>query len=391
MATTGYAAGVDANDVELSYGKEATWGTKPASAFQGIRYTGESFSGSKTRQRPSEINTSGQASAAITTQEQAQAGVNFALSFGTYDDMLAGLLNGDWTSALAISGTDISFDGTDSLIESITSGKFSNVVVGQWIKVAGAGQATNNGFHRVVSKLDNQTLELASPLTTEAAGASVTISGSILTNGTTFQSFHFQKRFSANQFLVYPGVYLTGGSLTAGLGQFMQGNFQGVAKSEEKATTSQSTGAVLAAPTGRVHDTINGFQALELDGAAVAAVVDSFNIQITKEGAGGQYGLGSAAAQGMTKGTFTLSGSLRTYFKDFQIYDLFKSEAQGLLSYRTTDADGNAYVLTIPAANLMNPQVVAGGAGQPVMAEFQLEGNPHPTLGYTFQIDRFAA
>ncbi len=388
MATTGYQAGVEANDVELSYGKEATWGTKPSSQFQAIRYTGESFSGSKTRQRPSEVNNSGQASAAVTTQEQAQAGVNFALSYGTYDDLLAGLLNGDWTAALNLTGTDIA--ATTTGLSSATANKFNAVVVGQWIKTSGFATQANNGFRRVTAKTGT-TVTLAGGMTTEAAGANVTVKGSILTNGTSFQSFFFQKKLASNLFLTYPGAYLTGGNLDAGVSQFMQGSFSGAAQQEAKATTNSSTGAVLAAPTGRVHDTVAGFQALQLNDTAVAATVDNFSVQITKDGAGAQYGMGSAAAQGMTRGVFTLSGRMRTFFKDFTLYDLFKSEASGLLSYRTMDAAGNAYILTIPAANIMNPQVVAGGPGQPVMAEFQLEGNPDPTLGYTFQIDRLPA
>ena len=388
MATTGYQAGLEANDVQLSYGLEAVWGEAPATAFQAIRYTGEGFAGSKTRQRPNEINESGQASAAVTTEEKADASVNFALSYGTYDDLLAGMLNGDWSSNLNITGTDIA--ATETGLTSATANKFQNVRIGQWVKLAGFATAENNGFRRVTAKAGND-VTLAGGMTVEAAGAAVTIKGSVLTNGTTFQSFFFQKRFSPNMYLTYPGTYLTGGTLNAGRGQFMQGDFKGAAQSEQKAVSNSSTGAVLAAPTGRVHDTVAGFQALQLNDAIVPAVVDSFSVSITKEGASAQFGLGAAAAQGMTRGTFTLSGSMRTYFKNFTLYDLFRSEALGVLSYRTLDAAGNAYILTIPAAAIMNPKIVAGGPGQPVMAEFQLEGNPSPTLGYTFQIDRLAA
>jgi hypothetical protein len=386
MPTTGYNAGIETNDVEISYGKEAVWGTKPAVAFQAIRFMSESFSGSKTRNRPSEVRTDLQAAYAITTQEQASAGVNFGLSYGTYDDLLAGLFNNDWSTALTVTGTDIAATGTG--LSSATASKFSSIAVGQWIRTVGFANPLNNTYRRVTA-VTGTTVTLAGGLTVEAAGASVTVRGSRLTNGTVFQSFHVQKKFATAVYLLYPGTYWTGGTLSASTGQFMSGSLTGVAQIEAKQTTNQSTGAVLAAPVGRVNDNVAGFQGIELNGTAIAAVVDAVSVQITKEGAAAQYGLGDSSADGVLRGVVTVSGSIRIFFKDFTIYDLFKSEAESIISFRTVDSAGSGYQLTLPAATVMNPQVVAGGPGQAVMAEFALEGNPHGTLGYTIQLDRF--
>lgn len=386
MPTTAYSAGVETNDVELSYAKEATWGVKPAVAFKAIRYTGESFSGSKSRARPGEINTTGQASAAVTTQETAQAGINFALSSGTYDDLLAGLMGGDWSTTLALSGVDIA--GTATGYSTATANKFNSVVVGSWIKVSGFVNAANNGYKRVTARTGT-TLTTVQAGAVEAAGPSVTIGGTNLINATSFQSFHFQKKLSSTAFLVYPGTFWTGGSISASTGNFLSGSFTGVSQVENKATTTQSTGAVTAAPTGKVNDSVAGFSGLELNGSPVAAVVDAITVNISRDGAGAQYGLGSAAAQGMLKGTLTVSGSVRIFFRDFTLYDLYKSEATNVVSFRTVDDAGSGYQITLPAATLMNPSIVAGGPGQSVMAEFQLEGNPHSTLGHTISFDRW--
>ncbi|MCA1971324.1 MAG: hypothetical protein LDL44_00655 [Caenispirillum sp.] len=394
MATEGYQAGVEANDVELSYAKESVWGEKPATAFQAIRFTGgDQFAGSKTRQRPNEVRTDAQASAAITTQEQAAAGVSFALSYGTYDDILAGLLMGEWTTPLAITATTITADNATAQFQG-DAGAFDDVTVGQWVKVAGFDTAAANGFFRVTAKAGDGSTITVDPAPADDAnlgGDSISLTGSHLHNGTVFQSFHFQKKLASNLFLIYPGTYLATGSLNAALGQFMNGQVGGAAKEETSATSNQSTGAVLAAPTGRVHDTVAGLQQITMDGAAVGAVIEAINVSINKEGAQAQYGLGSAAAQGMLKGTFTLTGSIRTYFKDFTLYAKYKAETDHVVAYRTSDSAGNAYIITVPAATIMNPNITAGGPGQAVMAEFQLEGNPHPTLGWTFQIDKFPA
>jgi hypothetical protein len=385
MPTTGFQAGVEANDVEVSFGKETVWNTKPAVAFQAVRYMSESFGGSKTRARPGEVRTDYQASAATTTQEAATGGINFALSYGTYDDLLAGLFNADWTTTLAISGTDIA--GTATGYSSATAGKFSTIRAGQWIKVAGFSNSANNGFKRVTAATGT-TVTTAQSGAVEAAGPSVTMKGSSLQNSTVFQSFHFQKKLSSAMYLIYPGSYCTGGTISASTGQFMQGSLTFLPSVETKQTTNQSTGAVLAAPTGNVNDTIAGFNPIEVNGTTIAATVDAISVQIAKDGAGAQYGLGSATAAGLTRGTLTVTGSVRMFFRDFTYYDLYKAETQVNLSYRSVDPTGVGYQLTIPAATLLNPTIVAGGPGQPVVAEFQIEGAPHATLGYTISLDK---
>lgn len=322
MPTTGFSAGIESNDVVLSYGREAVWGQKPAVAFQQVRYTSESFSGSKSRQRPNEVRNDYQASAAITTQVSASAGLNLAFSAGTYDDLLAGLLMSDW------------------------------------------GAPGTGGAPAGVSRL---------------------------TNGTVFQSYYFQKQLSSGMYLIYPGTYWSGGSLSASTGQFLSGSLTGMAMEETSATANQSTGALLPPPTGRVIDTVQGFNTLTLDGSPIDAVADAITVNIAKEGASAQYGLGSAAARGMLRGTLTVTGSVRTYFRTFALYELYQAETMHAISFTSEDADGALYTITLPAATLMNPTITAGGPGQAVMAEFQLEGNPDPTLGYTIAIDRTPA
>jgi hypothetical protein len=397
MATAGYAAGVETNAVVLSYAAETAWGTLPSVAFKALRLTSESLSGQKTRQRPSEINATRQASAAITTQESAGGQISFALSYGTFDDLFAGLLGDDWSTPLAIDSAagDISTVATGNKLTSTTAGKFTAIAVGQWIKLSGfaAGANTNNGWYRISAKTSAQDITLAGKTVTNEtpAGTAAKIRGSMLRNGVNFQSFYVQKQVGAGQFLRYPGSYVTAGSIAAALGQPVSGSFTLASQQEMKATTDASTGAITAAPAGRVHDTVAGLGTLQMDDAAIAATVESFSLDLTNEGAAAQYGLGSAAAAGMLGGTFTGAGRLRTFFKDFTLYDRFKSEAAGRIAFRTADDTGAGYVFTGLNTTIVNPQIVAGGPGQAVMAEFALELNPDATTGKTLQIDRAPA
>lgn len=392
-ATADYAAGLDANEVEISFALEETWGVLPTEQFQAIRILSESLSGQKTRDRPKEINRTRQASAAITTQESAGGGVNFALSYGTYDEWLACVMGNDWSAALAIDGIsgDISTVATGNKLTSTLAGKFDDIVVGQYIKLKGF--AANNGVYRVATKTSGVDLTLAGRTVTNEtpSGSAAQIRGSYLRNSTMFKSLFLQKRLADDLFLRYAGAFVSAGSLSASVGQFMQGSFTVIAQSEDDETTDASTGAVLAAPTGRVNDNVAGFKSLQLNDTDIDAVVDMFSLDMVNEEAAADYGLGSFAAAGMRPGTFNANGKVRTFFRDFTLYTRFKNETAGRMSFRTEDNTGAGYVVEIPTATIMNPQIVAGGRGQAVMAEFTLEANPDATLTSMVQISRYPA
>jgi hypothetical protein len=310
MATTGYFAGIPTSDVEISYALETTWGTAPASGFKAIRLTSESLAGQKTRARPDEINTSRSASKPVTTQFTAGGTVSGAFSYDTYDDWLASLFCGAWTS-------------------------------------------------------------------------------NVLVNGAAFQSLYVRKKLASNLWFEYPGLYVTRGTITAAVGDFARIEFTTAAKEETKKTTG-SGGAASAAPGGNVFNTVGNFSDLKFGGNPIAATVESIQLDIVNEGAAGQYGLGTPAAQGINPGVFTVGGRMRTFFKDAALYDLFVAETGGVLSFKLTDAGGNSYVIDVLNATIMNPQVVASGPAQAVMAEYQIEGSPDSN-GQTLKITRAAA
>ncbi|MFC5358060.1 phage tail tube protein [Azospirillum himalayense] len=400
MGTSGYQGAVETSNVELSYGLETVWGQAPTTTFQAVRFTGEGFKGKKDRRRPEEINDFAQVSAAVTTQESADGSLNFAMSFGTHDDLWCSLLNSSWGAQLNIAGAsgDISFVASGNKITSTTANKFQNVQLRQWIKVKGCGPVgpAGNGpsfYVQVWSKPDNQTiLVVGKTLVDETpAAAAVTIKGSMIRNSNLVQTLFMQKKLGSAGYLTYPGTFLTGGSINAQQGQFTSGSFNALSKQEVKAVGDSSTGGVMPAPTGQVIDNVAGFQGLLLDGAVVAATVRALNLNFQKEGAAAYYGMGATGAEGMIRGDLSATGTAEIYFKTFDLYDRYRNEATGPLSFRQVDAAGQAYVLTVLNGFLNNPEVVAGGRNQPVVAKFEVEGNPDPVTGKTFQLDRLAA
>jgi hypothetical protein len=422
MSTAGYNAGIDSSDVTVSFITEATWNVVPNTpTFQYVRLTGEGLSETKSRARPGEIRATGDAAHAITQQVEAGGSLNFAFSYGTYDTFLEGMINsavfpadlaitsvattgiitaydGDTTPLPTAGGTAAGFaTNSTSLLDSITAG--------QWIRVSGYGNATD-GLYRVLAvdtandEIQVSKTEGAGSVMVDASastGTEVHIQGSMIRNGTTVCSYQIEKQLAAALFLNYGGAYITSANISAQVGNFMEGSFDFFAAQEAKGTTTLSTGGTpTAAPTGNVIDTVAGFSKLEVGGAAIAAVAQGIDLSITKEGARGQYGLGNAAAQGMARGTLTVSGTLSVYFTDFTLYDLYKNETDSLVSFAAVDQSGDGYIFTLPAATLMNPSIVAGGPDTDVVSEFELEGNPAPASdtvysGVTIQIDKIPA
>ena len=416
--STNYNAGLDSSDVIVRYQEEATWSTDPAGTFTEIRLTGESLSEQKTRTRPEEIKADGFVSHALTTQVQASGGINFALSYGTYDDLLEGLLNAD---------TGATFADTDLAIQSVTTSGvitteltlpnltgrgfstnsaslFDSVIPGQWIRVSGyaGGAAVNNGLYRVTAvDTTNDEIQVSStagngPNMTDAqssTGSEVNIQGAVIRNGTQFRSYFIEKQLvAAAYYLKYAGSYISDGNLTAQVGGFLEGAFNFLCASEASDTATSASGSN-AAPTGRVIDTVAGFQNLEVNDSAIAAVVQGISWNVTKNNARAQYGLGQADAQGMARGTIDVSGSMSVYFTDFTLYNLYKNETDQIVSFAALDNDGAGYIFTLPGVTLMNPQVVAGGPDTDIVSEFELEGNEGSGVyaGVIMQIDKIPA
>jgi hypothetical protein len=397
-ATLGYQAGVEANQTQLSYGVEVTWGARPLVQFQAIRYMSDTLALTKTRQRPSEINVSREVSQALTTQQVAGGTINYALSYGSYDDFFASLMQNDWTPPFAIAsiGADITMTSTGTTNQTLSSTlatKFTSINVGQYIRVSGFTTIVQyNNWWRVTAKADNSHITVngnaVGAATETSSGANVLITGSTLNNGTTFKSLYVQQKFSSNKFLRYGGTYVTRITLGTSVGNFFTGAIDVVAQSEISATVEASTGAALPAPSGPVIDPVSGFVKILYNAGAIVGLLDQLSLTLENTGAAPEFSLGgTAGADGMLGGTFTASGAFRMYCKDFIIYDRFQTEFSADMQIYLQDAAKNSYVLSFQQVVLFC-KINATGPGTALFVDVTFEVNPDPVAGGTFQIDR---
>lgn len=397
-ATTGYQAGLESDDEQISYGIESVWGTAPATTYQAIRHITHGMGGSKDRARPGESNPVLEAAQAVTTRETAGGPIQGALSFGTFDDFFSIALGNDWQALQVINGiaadvTITNISGTSATLSSSLGTKYNNISAGQWINLLGFTNPTNNGLFYVASKASGSSLTLttlAATVTETPTGTNAKIRASTILNGAQFKSISLQRKMAAALWFRYPGVFIPGFTMGGSVGSFMNVGFTVLAQSMASATSDQSTGGVIAAPSGAVHDSVAGFGGLLFNEVPVAAGLQSFSLTVNRQNASQQYAMGSSSAAGITRGVLEASASITLYFKSFTEYARFKAETLGRYSLITKDNTGQTYVVTFRNAALMNPNIVGGGPGQPVMATFTIEGNPQATGG-TIQMDRLAS
>lgn len=484
--TTGYNAGLDSSDIKISFATEAVWSTIPAVVFTQLRITAEDFTSEKTRTRPLEINPSGYAQHAITTQVAAKGSINFGLSFQTFDEFIKGALNvanfshfltineiaadisaaatgnkftstlsgkfdavtvgarvvtsgftnaannGSFivtavvtgaTPSIAVSGGilvnesptggvvsvkvdsivgtagDITLTNGTNVLSSTTANKFLNIVAGQWLRLSGFTNAANNGVFLVATFTDSTHLVLQNSSNTQVfvtetpALAAVHIYGNFIQNSNVVTTYTVEKQMAPALFFQYVGCYVSSLQLTMSVGKFVEGVMNFLVKSEASAVAEAGTGAPTAAPLGRVMDNIGGFSAFAVSGALPTAVLQSVELTVSKQRSASQYGIGSASAVGMRRGTVQVDGKLSLFFKDFTYYNDYTTEPDLRISFQLSDNLGQTYVITLPAATIMNPSIVAKGIDQDLVADFTLEGNPAAATdtlypGVTIQIDR---
>jgi hypothetical protein len=218
----------------------------------------------------------------------------------------------------------------------------------------------------------------------------------VLKNGLDFRTLYIQERLdpvaTATKWFRYPGSYPTRMQVSLSLGQFVQCTTDFAIQQELKGVTSASTGAIVAPPDTLEMDPVGGFQGIYVDDVLLSAACQKFTLTFENTSAAGQYGLGSALAQGMLGGTFMASGDFTIFIKDLSLYDDFRAETYRKVSIRFGDLDGNYYDVTFPkAVLLLNNGVPIPGPNQAILGDFALESSPDATEGCTAIITRVPA
>lgn len=385
----------DSSRSQLYYVKEDTLGVVPASALNELRFTGESLAYGIQTTTSNEIRADRQVTDLIRTGAEANGGFNFEMSYGTYDELLAGMLFSSFSTAVAVAASDISASSVDNSFNSTTTDlSVQNISVGQWIRVAGFTEAANNGYFKVVSVAAAKIVVTgAQALVTEASGASVTMDGSMIRNGVTRQSFTFEKYFAdVAEYMTYHGMVPSQMNLNVAVGEIVTGDLGFMGVNHAVAGATVGTGAPVAAGTNDVLNAVGNIGHFYEGGTTLEA--GAYLQGVTFAGSNNLRSIsaiGQLAPADIGSGRFNLTGELTVYFKSRTLYEKYLAGTESSISMRMGDADGNAYILTVPRVEFTTGTVQAGGPDQDVQVVIGYQGVRDPSTDCTLQVDRFPA
>lgn len=394
----------DSSSVQLYYSEEDVWGQAikgsplAAPALTEFRFTNESLGQQTETAVSEEIRSDRQVSDIIRTSVTASGDAGIELSYGAHDDMLAGGLYDNWSSAVNVSAGSFDFsvdspNSTGTLTDvSSPNNAFAAAVVGQWLRVRNSGSPDVDGFYKVVAKLGDNAVQVSPAPPTGVVATSMDVYGSFISNGVTRKSFTLEKFFSdIGQYMSFLGMRVGTMDLTIATGSILNGSFSYEGKSAAVAQATIGDGAPVAAPTNDVLNAVDNIADILVDGAALAdgcfTSVD-FSVDNTLRA---QPCIGQLENSGIGIGRTIVDGTMEAYFTDESLIERYLNFTTTSVSFRAVDGNGNSYLFDFPSVKFTDGQVVTGGNDQDVLAALSFSAKRDPVSDFMVAVNRFPA
>lgn len=383
----------DTNRVQLAYVAESAFGVqKTGSALQILRYTGESLKQDSGFNDSNEIRTDRQTPSVRRTRIETSGGINFELSYGSYDPLLkaALLADADWTSPVTVSGADIAAVASGNKYTDVSKG-FTTLAVGQWIYVTGFTTPANNGLKKISAKAgDGADITVTGgTLVDEVAGDSVAITqGGYIVPGSTLTTFNIERLYAdlTEELSLFKGQAINGWSLNVPQEGPITGSFDFVGANEVSVTASGGSGYT-AAPT---TDIITSLDLTNLLENQTAMTILSFSLNYANN-LRTRLVCGSNGVVSIGKGKIGVTGSLQAYYESKTLFDKYLNETASALALCLSDPAGNKYVFDLPRVKFTSGQRPSTGPNGDIVADLQWNAYLNSTESITARIARFPA
>lgn len=379
---------------QLYYLEEVTWGVTPAAALKAMRFTGETLNFSIDSKQSNEIRSDRQITDLIRTDAQPGGNVNFELSYGAPDDLLAGAFFNAWLTAVNMTATIAAVSGSpDSFTDAANGFITAGIKAGQWVKTSGFTNPANNGFFQVLTVAAGTiTVKGETAVVNEGAAAGRNFKGQSLRNGITAKSFSLEVAFAdVTKFKAFTGMRANTLALNMSAGEILTGVLGMLGKGSALNAVTIGTGGPTAAPTADVLNAVNNVAYISEAGALFAGKLKEFSLNLDNK-LRQQKAVSVLGNAGIGAGRATVTGKLSAYFEGAagDLYSKYMVGTETSLSFRFNDAANNNYILTLPRVKLSKGELTAGAADQDVMADIEFQALRHPTYDFTIQLDRIA-
>ena len=359
-----FASGINRT---LVISKESVWGTKPA-ANTGTLFPRKTIELNLSRAafESARINTSAQTEDMRSGTDEVSGTFAEELSAGSHTMLWAALLRGPWVAGVTYTAATISAASTTNKI-SRTSGSWltSGYRIGDLVKVSGFTTTSNNGRF-IVTAVTASDLTVDATLTTEAAGASVTVAvaGEKLVTPLT-PALRTDDSFTIEQWQndIGKGRLATGVKVTQaaikiapdamGTVDFSLMGKDMVSESTQYFTNpaAQADNSILAGNRGTIY--ING---------VAAAVVTAFDATVNANAEIGKT-VGNLTAQGTRPaaaiflGKLGVTGTLSLYWLDEAIFASFRDDIPVNIVLRSLGDNNKELIIKVTQARLSSATI----------------------------------
>lgn len=377
----------DSNVVRVASGWETSFGVYSTPVLDTHRLTSESLHMEVSTISSNEIRSDRQTADVIRTGVSAAGELNYELSGGTFDQLIAQtLMHNTFSSgftfgtAASQSGTNVQFIAADNSLN-LASGTWPAAFVAKtWVLVTGAG--VNDGIYRVESNSALK-LQVSGKAVIDAASASgitVMTSGSV-TNGVLLKSRVFEKHFTdlTTTYEILEGMCAEQMSLSLAVEQIATGSISFLGKTA-KAATATIGSSYSAATTTQVINSIDHITGI-MEGVPVAGAsnlllplseVQSFSMQLNNN-LRTRLQIGTAGAISVGTGKLEITGSIQCLLNNStkQLMDKFYNFSNTSIGIGFRDSANKGGAWYFPQAKLTRAQRVAGGINQDVMIDIE--------------------
>lgn len=399
----------DASSVRLALLEETTFGVLAVGTYDFLRYTGEDLSLDRGVTESGEIDPTRQPAGSIPTSKSVGGGFSTELSLiapaaspgNGYDPLIEGAMMSDWSTVVALTSQDIDIQnvsgGTFDLVDTLAGGAFTDIVKGQWIKLAGF---TTNGtiYAHVTTKTDNDNVSCegvraaGAAVTNEAAGGTViSVNASMVRIGATNKSYSLERQYSdlaTPEYTMYLGMWVGTWERTVSPEAIITERWGFRGKSQDTTTSTGTGGSETAKWTTPRLNAIDDIAWL-MEGAFTA--ITSERVTRISHNLDNRPRIDLAISEDgpidVGVGNPRLTGAFNTFMTDGSVLRKFEDRTFSKLAYLIDDGTRQQLV-TVP--NLLYTRATGPAAGNDrpveVVGEWSAEAD---TDGVAFQIDRF--
>jgi hypothetical protein len=379
------------------YVAEVTLGVTPTTpALTKMNVVSSSIDAQISTTVSNQISATGDEADIIQTEGSTSGDIAIEWQYAAYDDFIASAVRNTWSTAVSVTGTDISAAATDNSINSVGAAfSTTNILPGHWVVAEGftGGNIANNGVPmRVVSVTTSKIVVSGVTLVDDAAGESITVKGKSIRNGTTRKSFTIEKEFPdlATTFVSHKGMVANTMNISAAVGSIVTGSFGFNGMTTTYAATTVGTGTEIAAVSNEVFSPVSSIGTIYENGTALAGTcIRSINLTTTSNTRNNQC-LGSMYPSAINLGTINVSGTLEIYFNSTTLLDKFINATATSLAFWFDDAAGNHFVVDMPQVKFTTGSVSGISKNSDCMVSLGFTAVRDSVEGFTIQISSIA-